>query len=134
VSTPRSELAAAIARRIQQLGGAVTSVLPPKPAEPIRYECRTDAQANEIAVWLRERRFRVNDLGSVQRLVHNGVEEIIEVDLGDGVKRERVVTHPGLALVRSFEVVLPSDASMREIPGKPPPRPVKGPPQRRRRG
>jgi hypothetical protein len=135
--SPRSDLGQRVADAIKAKGGIVVSVLPPRPGEQVRYEVRTAALADEIAAWLRERGFRVTDLGSVQRLVHNGVEEIIEVDLGDGVKRERVVTHPGLVMLHSFEVVIP-DRPAGAIPNnptpRPVPRPVKGPPLRRRRG
>jgi hypothetical protein len=132
--TTRTEIAQAVARYVQGKGGSVTSVVPPRPGESLVFETRTNAQANEIATWLRERGFRVTDLGSVQRLVHNATVEEIEYELERGGKAKRTVTHPGFALVRSFEVIIPAMAAA-EIPGsKSPPRPVRGPPIRRRRG
>jgi hypothetical protein len=130
----RAEIAQAIGRHIQRLGGNVTSLLPPRPGEALVFETRTEVQANEIGAWLRARGFGVTSLGETERLVHNATEEEIVTRMEDGTFLRQIVSHPGHARVHRFEVVLPSDASMREIPGKPPPRPVKGPPQRRRRG
>jgi hypothetical protein len=126
VSNPRSDLGQRVADAIKAKGGVV--------AEQVRYEVRTAALADEIAAWLRERGLAVNSLGETERLTHDGLMQEIEVDLGDGVRRKQTVTHPGLARFHAFEVVLPADAAMREIPGRPTPRPMKPPPQRRRRG
>jgi hypothetical protein len=132
--SPRSDRGARVAAAIKAKGGNVKSVLPPRPGENVVFETRAPETANAILAWLSERGIRVTDLGSVSRLIHNATTETVEFELGDGRKGTRTVEHPGHALLHAFEVVLPSDAAMREIPGRSPPRPVKPPPQRRRRG
>jgi hypothetical protein len=131
VSNPRAELGQRIADAIKAKGGVVVSVVPPRAHEQVTFETRTAELGANIAEMLRERGLHVNSLGTTERLVHNATVEEIEYEIERGGKAKRTVDHPGLARFHTFEVVLPSDASMREIPGKPPPRPVKPPPRAR---
>jgi hypothetical protein len=122
VSTPRTELGLAVAKAIQAKGAHVVSVIPPRPGEAIRYECRTDVLADEIGVWLRERGFAVNSLGTTQRLDPHAVREEVHYRLETGEDAVRVVSNPGFATVSQFEVLIPSDQELgqRLIPQGPP--------------
>lgn len=70
------------------------------------------------------RGFTVNSLGTTQRLVHDAVVEFVPITPWSSGPM-RGVEATGEARFFTYEVVLPSDASMREIPGKPLPRPRK---------
>jgi hypothetical protein len=132
VST-RAEIAQAIARNIQRMGGSVTSLLPPRPGEALVYETRTLEQSNAISAWLRERGFRITALGTVARLVPDAIISHYPLTEYSSGPQQRV-EHAGHTTLSAFEVHIPAVPTV-TIPGsRSPPRPVRGPPIRRRRG
>lgn len=132
----RQELGSAVAELIKSRGAFVTSVLPLRPGERIVYETRSAALGEELADNLRSRGFGVVSLGMRPRLVPDAVVEFVPLtDWSSGPTRR--VAGAGHVQFHTYEAIIPSDAELGRgtIPDKPGTwRPIKPPPQRRRRG